>query len=95
MSKIFLLMKTLIFSSANCSEIVSMLAKKERGYDGAVCIFGLKVEFEAQCKAFVLMGIGLNYLVLKNLTSNKSIYMGKADDGGDGGLTSSDLVTAE
>ena len=54
MSKIFLLMKTLIFSS-NCSEIVSMLATKERGYDGAVCIFGLKVEFEAQCKAFVLI----------------------------------------
>ena len=72
-----------------------MLATKERVYDGAVCIFGLKVEFEAQCKAFVLIGIGLNYLVLKNLTSNKSIYMGKADDGGDGGLTSSDLVTAE
>ena len=47
-------MKTLIFSS-NCSEIVSMLATKERGYDGAVCIFGLKVEFEAQCKAFVLI----------------------------------------
>ena len=81
-------MKTLMFSS-NCSEIVSMLATKEKGYDG------LKVEFEAQCKAFVLIGIGLNYLVLKNLTSNKSIYMGKADDGGDGGLTSSDLVTAE
>ena len=39
----------------DCSELVSMLATKERGYDGAVCIFGLKVEFEAQCKAFVLI----------------------------------------